>query len=221
MRAASSGLGFVTVALALLIAPPQTHAQALDDPGGLTAGAFMLRGRVVGIFPDNGNSTITRIGGYIQVDNSVSPELDLSYFITDHIAVEGETGVSHNSLTAENTRLGTVAVGKVWSAPILLVLQYHVLPHSRWNPYLGAGLAVLPYFDAQPAGGLVQQLSVQSEVGAALQAGLDYQLTDRWYGNVDIKKLFVASYASVDGGAITSSGHINPLIVGLGIGYRF
>jgi outer membrane protein len=221
MRAVSSSLGCVGFVLALLLASPRLYAQALDNPDALTAGAFLLRGRVVGIFPDNGNSTITRIGGYIQVDNSVSPELDLSYFITDHLAIEGETGVTHNSLTAEDTRIGTVAVGKVWSAPVLLVLQYHVLPHSRWNPYLGAGLAVLPYFDAQPAGGLVQQLSVQSEVGAALQAGIDYQLTDRWYGNVDIKKLFVASYASVDDGAITSSGHINPLIVGLGIGYRF
>jgi outer membrane protein len=221
MRATSSISGCVAFVVALLVAVPRIHAQALDDPGGLTAGSFLLRGRVVGIFPDNGNSTITRIGGYIQVDNSVSPELDLSYFVTDHIAVEGETGVAHNSLTAEDTRIGTISVGKVWSAPVVLVLQYHLLPHSRWNPYLGAGLAVLPYFDAQPGGGLVQQLSVRSEVGAALQAGLDYQLSDRWYGNVDIKKLFVASYASVDDGLITSSGHINPLIVGVGIGYRF
>ena len=221
MRAAYSGLGCLSFVFALLLASPRLHAQALNDPGGLTAGAFVLRGRVVGIFPDNGNSTITRIGGYIQVDNSVSPEIDLSYFITDHIAIEGETGVTRNTLTAEDTRLGTVAVGKVWSAPVLLVLQYHVLPHRRWNPYLGAGLAVLPYFGAQPAGGLVQQLSVQSEVGAALQAGVDYELTNHWYGNVDIKKLFVASYASVDDGSITSSGHINPLIIGLGIGYRF
>jgi outer membrane protein len=221
MRAVSSSLGCVGFVLALLLASPRLYAQALDNPDALTAGAFLLRGRVVGIFPDNGNSTITRIGGYIQVDNSVSPELDLSYFVTDHIAIEGETGVTHNTLTAEDTRIGTVAVGKVWSAPVVLVLQYHVLPHSRWNPYLGAGLAVLPYFDATPAGGLVQHLSVQSEVGAALQAGLDYQLSDRWYGNVDIKKLFVASYASVDDGLITSSGHVNPLIVGVGIGYRF
>jgi outer membrane protein len=164
---------------------------------------------------------ITRIGGYIQVDDSVSPEFDLSYFITDHIAMEGETGVTRNTLTAEDTELGTVPIGKVWSAPVILVMQYHLLPQARFNPYLGAGLAVLPYFGATAAGGPVRQLSVDSEVGAALQAGFDYRITDHWYGNFDLKKLFVASYASVNDGEITSSGHVNPLIVGLGLGYRF
>jgi outer membrane protein len=221
MRAVLPSLGFIGFALALLAAIPSGHAQTVDNTSGLTAGDFLLRGRIVGVFPDNGNSTITRIGGYIQVDDTVSPEFDLSYFITDHLAVEGETGVSHSSLSAEDTRIGSVSIGKVWSAPVLLVLQYHLLPSRRWNPYIGAGLSILPYFDTQPAGGLVQQLSVRSEVGAALQAGIDYRFTDRWYGNFDIKQLFVASYASVNDGEITSSGHVNPLIVGLGIGYRF
>jgi outer membrane protein len=222
MRVVSIWCGFLAFTLAACVASAPGHAQSANGADqGLTAGAFLLRGRIVGVFPDNGNSTITRIGGYIQVNDSVSPEFDLSYFVTDHIAIEGETGVSHSTLTAEDTQLGNAAIGKVWSAPAVLVAQYHLLPHSRFNPYLGAGIAVLPYFGEQPAGGLVQQLSVRSEVGAALQAGFDYRFADHWYGNVDLKQLFVASYASVDNGLITSTGHVNPLIVGLGIGYKF
>jgi outer membrane protein len=141
--------------------------------------------------------------------------------LTDHIAIEAEAGITRNTLTAEDTALGSARVGSVWSAPIVALVQYHLLPRSRWNPYAGVGVAVLPYFDEQPAGGLVQQLSVQSEVGAAFQAGLDVSIAGHWYGNFDIKKLLISSYASVDDGALTSSGHVNPLIVGVGIGYRF
>jgi len=204
----------------LVLAPPG-HAQTDNDPLGLTAGTILVRGRIVGILPQNSGSPVSVIGGHINVSNSVTPEVDVSYFFTDHIAIEAEAGITRNTLTAENTAIGDVGVGRVWSAPVVALLQYHLLPQSRWNPYLGAGVAVLPYFDEQPAGGLVQQLSVQSEVGAAFQAGLDVRIAGRWYGNVDIKKLLISSYASVDDGAITSSGHVNPLIVGLGIGYRF
>jgi outer membrane protein len=221
MRIVASGLLCLSALCAMLASAPASHAQTASDPFGLTAGTVLLRGRIVGIFPEKSDSTITVIGGHVQVSNSATPEVDVSYFFTDHIAVEAEAGVTHNSLSAEDTALGSIDVGKVWGAPVIALVQYHLLPRSRWNPYAGVGIAFLPYFDAQPAGGLVQELSVKSEVGAAFQAGIDVQITGRWYGNVDFKKLIVGSYASVDDDAITSSGHINPIIVGLGIGYRF
>jgi outer membrane protein len=221
MRFVASGLISLSALCAMLASAPASHAQTASDPFGLTAGTVLLRGRIVGIFPDNSNSTISWIGGHVQVSNSVTPEVDISYFFTDHIAAAAAAGITHNSLSAEDTAYGSYTVGKVWGAPVVAVLQYHLLPRSRWNPYAGVGIAFLPYFDAQPAGGRVQQLSVKSQVGAAFQAGIDVQITGRWYGNIDFKQLIVGSYASVDDGAITSTGHINPIIVGLGIGYRF
>ena len=221
MRFLAAELSCLSMACALLALASPAHAQTATETSGLTAGTFLLRGRAVGIFPVHGNSTITVIGGHIDASDSATPEIDVSYFVTDHIAIEGEAGVTHNSLTARDTALGTVNVGKVWGAPVIALLQYHLLPRRRWNPYVGVGVGFLGYFDSQPAGGLVQQLSVRSEVGAVFQGGIDVQIDDRWYGNLDIKKLLVKSYASVDDGAITSSGHLNPLIVGLGIGYRF
>lgn len=221
MRTVSALLASLWFFCALFIACPTSQAQSTGDTSSLTAGAFMVRLRGVGVFPIGQNTSITPIGGFVHIDDAILPEVDLTYFLTDHIAIEGEAGVAQNTLTAEDTAMGTVPIGKVWSAPVILVLQYHVLPHSRWNPYFGAGLGVLPYFGAQPAGGPTQQLSVTSEVGATLQAGMDVGLTDHWYGNIDVKKLLIDSYASVNQGAITASGHINPWIVGFGVGYRF
>ncbi len=221
MRFVASGVPGLSVLCAMLALSTAAQAQTAADPFGLTAGTILLRGRVVGILPDNSDTTITEIGGHIDVSDSITPEVDLSYFLTDHIAVEAEAGITHNRLSAEDTALGTVEVGKVWGAPVLAVLQYHLLPRSRWNPYAGVGIAFLSYFDTQPAGGLVQQLSVKSEVGAAFQAGVDVRIDGPWYGNFDVKKLLVSSYARVNDGAISASGHISPIIVGLGIGYRF
>jgi outer membrane protein len=221
MRCIASGMACLSMVCTMLAPATASDAQTAADPFGLQAGTILLRGRVVGILPDDSNSSITRIGGHIRVSDSVTPEVDLTYFFTNHIAVEGETGITHNTLSAEDTVVGTVDVGKVWGAPALVLLQYHFLPRSRWNPYAGVGVSFLPYFSAQPAGGAVQQLSVRSEVGAAFQAGIDMHITGDWFGNLDIKKLLVSSYASVDDGAITSSGQISPIIVGFGIGYRF
>jgi outer membrane protein len=221
MRFGASGLDWVSIVCVLLAAAPPSYAQTAAGPYALTAGTFLLRGRLVGILPDNRDNSITVIGGHIDASDSVTPELDLSYFLTDHIAIEGEAGITHNSLTAEDTALGTVDVGKVWAAPVVAVLQYHLLPRARWNPYIGAGVGVLPYFDPQAAGGLARQLSVQSEVGAVLQGGIDLQIADHWYGNLDIKKFLIHSSATVNDGALTATGHISPLILGIGIGYRF
>ena len=198
MRLAASCASCAFLAFTALMLPARCYAQTAVDPLGLTAGAIVLRGRIVAILPDNSNSTITRIGGHIAVSDSVTPEFDLSYFLTNHIAIEAETGFTHNTLTAEDTALGDVSVGKVWAAPLLLIMQYHLLPYSRWNPYAGVGLSIQPYFGVQPAGGTVHQLAIRSQVGAAFQAGLDYRISDHWYGNLDVKKILINSSSSVN-----------------------
>lgn len=215
------GRGLALASLALSVSATAALAQTVDLGDDLVAGSFLVRGRIVGVLPQHNGSTITRIGGHLDNSNSVSPELDLSYFFTDHIAVEGETGILHTKLTAVDTRLGTVDIGKVSSVPLFIVPQYHLLPHARFNPYLGVGLAIVPYFNDEPAGGLVQQLSVSSEVGAVFQFGVDYRVTGPWYANFDVKKLILGAHATANNGLLSASGQVNPWIIGGGIGYRF
>lgn len=215
------GRGLALAGLAISASATTAAAQTVDLGNDLVAGSFLVRGRVVGVLPKHNGSTITRIGGHLNTSNSVSPEIDLSYFFTDHIAIEGETGILHTKLTAENTRLGTVEIGKVSSVPLFIVPQYHFLPHARFNPYLGVGLAIVPYFDDQPAGGLVRQLSVSSEVGAIFQIGVDYRVSGPWYANLDVKKLILSAHATANDGLLSASGQVNPWIIGGGIGYRF
>ncbi len=207
--------------LALTLPAAAAVAQTADQSDDLVAGTILLRGRALGVIPKHSSATINLIGGHLRTSDSVAPEVDLSYFFTNHIALEGEIGFEHTTLSAENTRLGTIAIGKVSSVPLFIVPQYHFLPFSRFNPYLGVGLAILPYFNADPAGGLVRQLSVSSEIGAIFRLGFDYRVLGPWYVNFDVKKLILNAHATANDGRLSAGGQINPWVIGGGIGYRF
>lgn len=209
------------LALVLLVPMAAAQAQSTTTAADLTAGSLLVRARILGVLPEHSGTTINLIGGHLENSNSVTPEFDLSYFLTDHIAIEAETGFLHTSLTAVGTRLGTVSIGKVSSVPLFLMPQFHLLPHGRFNPYVGVGLAIVPYFDAQPAGGRITQLSVSSEAGAVFQWGVDYRVAGPWYLNFDVKKVLLSAHASIDNDLLSASGQVNPWIIGGGVGFRF
>jgi hypothetical protein len=46
-------------------------------------------------------------------------------------------------------------------------------------------------------------------------------LDNRWFLNLDLKKVWLKTNASINGGGITGKVHLDPWIVGAGVGYRF
>jgi len=58
-------------------------------------------------------------------------------------------------------------------------------------------------------------------VGPAAQAGFDYKLQKHWYLNADVKWFKLGSDVDLAGGTKVSTVHIDPLLFGIGIGYRF
>ena len=46
-------------------------------------------------------------------------------------------------------------------------------------------------------------------------------IDDKWFVNVDVKKLFLQTDVSINSGAITADVDIDPWIVGVGIGRTF
>lgn len=59
-----------------------------------------------------------------------------------------------------------------------------------------------------------------SSVGLALQAGIDYKIDDRWSVNFDVKKVQRRSDVFISGTKV-SAVKVDPLMVGLVVGYRF
>lgn len=199
------------------------HAQDFfnQPPVGFQAGTFLMHVRGIGVMPEDSGGSISAIGGKVSASDSASPELDLSYFITNNIAVELIAATTEHSIYANNTAIGNVKVGDTWVLPPTLTAVYHFMPQSRLSPYVGAGINATFYYGTKAAGGAVNRLSFQNGVGAVLQAGFDYNVSGRWFVNADVKQIFLNTEANLNGGAITAKTGLNPIVVGLGVGYRF
>jgi outer membrane protein len=145
-------------------------------PVGKAAGTFMIRARAIGVIPEDNSSSISVIGGHVSASAQAAPELDFSYFLTDHVAFELIAATTRHEVRAEGTAVGSADVGSVWALPPTLTVQYHFWPHSRFSPYIGAGLNVTFWYDESPATPTVTHFSVGNGIGPAVQAGFDYNL---------------------------------------------
>jgi outer membrane protein len=195
-------------------------------PVGKQAGTFMVRARAIGVIPENNSSSISVIGGHVDATAQAAPELDLSYFLTDNIAFELIAATTRHEVSASGSSLaqgGKVDVGSVWALPPSLTVQYHFLPHAAFSPYVGVGLDLMVFYGAQPAGPAVTHVSFGNNVGPVIQAGIDYNVSGHWFANFDVKQIFVNTDAHVDALGTTVKAHtaLDPLVIGMGIGYRF
>ncbi|MEQ8939163.1 MAG: OmpW family outer membrane protein, partial [Gammaproteobacteria bacterium] len=66
-------------------------------------------------------------------------------------------------------------------------------------------------------------VSSSNSWGYALQAGVDYDINESWFFNVDVKYIDINTTAKLgfNGGNLEVDLDINPFVVGAGVGYRF
>jgi outer membrane protein len=137
---------------------------------------WMIRGRVLGVLPDS-SATIDQVpNGSVKIDNSVVPELDITYFFTPNFAAEVILGVTPHEIHGAGALKG-VEIGKAWLLPPTVTFQYHFTHLGAVKPYIGAGPNYTVFFNQEAAGGAVTQLDIKNSFGFALQAGVDIMLT--------------------------------------------
>jgi outer membrane protein len=190
---------------------------------GKEAGTFMVRLRAIGVIPEDNSSSISVIGGHVSATAQAAPEVDFSYFLTDHFAFELIAASTRHTISAQGTAAGSFDVGSAWILPPTLTLQYHFLPHSAFSPYVGVGLTAAFWYATSPANPPVTHFTVGNNVGPALQVGIDYNFSGHWFANFDIKQIFLNADAHIDALGTTVKAHdaLDPLVIGAGIGYRF
>lgn len=205
------GAAALGVAMAGVALPAHAEFQ------GKSAGDVMVRARALWVAPDE--SASTTIGGDVDVSNDFVPEIDFTYFVTDNIALELIAATTQHDVSHTPTGIN---LGEVSLLPPTLTLQYHFMPKERFSPYIGAGLNYTFFYDEDPAAGsAVTSIDYENSIGYALQAGVDYAVADNWYVNFDVKKIFLSTDVSMNGGAITADVDLDPWLVGAGVGYRF
>jgi outer membrane protein len=184
---------------------------------------WQVRLRVVTIVP-NEIAVIDVIGGDVDISTAFIPELDFTYFFTENWSAELILGTTKHDVKAVSTAAGDIELGSVWLLPPTLTMQYHFATEG-FRPYLGAGLNYTIFYGAKE-GPTADNVSYDNSVGFAFQAGLDYDLNEKWFLNLDAKYITLSTDATVDattalGSTVGAAVDINPLVIGFGVGMRF
>lgn len=183
-------------------------------------GKWMVRVRAVHIDSDNGGSTNPDLG--LSVSNKTIPELDISYFFTPNFAAE--LILTYPQKHDVRSQLLGGKIGTVKQLPPTLLAQYHFTNFGAFKPYVGAGINYTR-FSSEKWGDQAQALGVsvkKNSWGGALQVGFDYALDKNWSVNFDVKKVYMKTDVSVDAlGGKVGDLKIDPVLIGVGVGYRF
>lgn len=210
----------LAVLAVLGLGPSQARAGEPSEKvdNGKKAGDFMIRLRGIGIVPTD-RAKIGVIGGDTDISNEFVPEADLSYFLTDNLALELIAATARHDARAKSTAVGDLDLGKVSHLPPTLLLQWHVAPDSIVSPYFGAGINYTIFYNAD-AGKDIDKIEYDNSLGWALQAGTDVHLASNWWLNFDVKYIHIQSDVEVNN-AIKADVDVNPWIFGIGFGYKF
>ncbi len=198
------------------IAMMQLPAQAKDlGEGYFSKERFQVRLRGIGVFAD-GNGVVDGTALDTAVDNSFTPEVDITYFFAEHIAAELIAATAQHTVSAGGNDLGDT-----WILPPTLTLQYHFTPDNKFSPYVGAGLNYSIFYAEDDATGFTD-FNVKNGIGVAVQAGFDYWINKNWGLNMDAKYIDLNVDASVNNGALNAYDvDINPWTIGASVSYRF
>ena len=184
----------------------------------LSAQNWQVRLRGVSVQPYE-KSTVGGEDSDVNISNAFIPELDFTYFFNKNFAAELILGTSKHDVKVGNDE---VSLGSVRLLPPTVTLQYHFYPTKSLKPYVGAGLNYTIFYDVE--NGDTLGMDYKNNVGFALQGGVDYFVNDKFFLNVDIKKLYLKTDVDVDLGlpaTVPAEVNINPLLIGFGVGMKF
>jgi len=191
----------LAVAAVCALSSGAVMAQQADGP-------WLVRARVVNL--DSANKDSTPLG--LTVNDKTIPEVDITYFFNKNIAAELILTVPQK----HTLRAGGTAIGTLKHLPPTLTVQYH-FDLGSFKPYVGAGLNYTRFSSVNlPAGVDIDRNSF----GPALQAGVDIPLSKNLYLNFDVKKVYIKTDVTA-GGAKLGTFKVDPVLVGVGLGWRF
>ncbi|HEX5356894.1 MAG TPA: OmpW family outer membrane protein [Aquabacterium sp.] len=181
------------------------------------AGDFMARFRVLQLDPANQNTADAVITtDSVSVNTKYIWEIDASYFVTENVALELiATTPQKQTVYLNGTKLGTLR-----HLPPTLLLQYHFAPTNKAvRPYAGFGVNYT-HFSAVNLNDVLPLDIDRHSWGTAVQFGADFPINDKVSINVDFKKIDIRTRV-YNNGTQLGTVKVDPVLFGIGIGYRF
>ena len=190
----------IAAAVGMLVAG---HVAAQESP-------WLVRARAVQLNMANKDST----GLNLNVNDKTIGEVDVSYFLNKNVAAELILTLPQR----QTVYAGAAGIGNFKHLPPTLTLQYHFTDLGAYKPYVGAGLNYTKITGTNLTTG--HKLD-DSSYGAAFQAGVDVPLTKQVSLNFDVKKVYIKTDVYTAAGVNAGTLKLDPVLVGVGVGYRF
>jgi outer membrane protein len=216
----SNMLKFAVLATALAAAFPVAAQQSAQE------GNWLIRARAVNVDTTHSSTGYAPLGvpsDAIQVESKVIPELDITYFFTKNLAAELVLTVPQKfDVKVKNSAIGAFDAGHFYLLPPTLTAQWHFNPDGQFRPYVGAGFTYSDFSaDRLSVPGVTGLKIDDSDFGWALQAGFDVKITNNLFFNMDVKKVQIRTDVETDAGTKISRLKVDPVLFGVGLGWRF
>lgn len=220
------------------------HADGIVGP---KAGTIKLDIRLTDISPsESGNllngsahvfgaTTGTDTGLDVDVNDNITPTIGLEYYFSPNVSLEVIAGTGVHTVKVPGVKTATTGivsmandkVAEVAHLPPTITAKYHFAPEAQISPYVGAGLTYIWFYSEDSKNNI--DVDLKDGFGWALQAGIDFQTASKWSYNLDVKKIFFETDATVGATAgttyvanvLSSKVTLDPWVVSVGFGYKF
>jgi len=200
----------LTAALLAAFCLPQ--AALADDLGN-----WVFKVGVHEVDPKSNNGTLA--GGALKTDvgSDVKPTITGEWMYNQNWGVEVLASLPWD----HDVKLNGVKAATTKQLPPTFSAQYHFNPGGAVSPFVGLGLNWTLFFSEHTTGPLAgTRLKLTDTLGPAVHGGVDFRLNDRWLVTLDARWIKIDPSAKVNGAKVGTV-HIDPLVYGFAVGYRF
>jgi outer membrane protein len=192
--------------------------------------------------PIEGVGTVTNAA--LEVDDGTSFGFTVTYMFTDNWAVEllAAWPFKHDiDLTfALNGDPMSFKLGDTEHLPPTVSVQYHFLPDTKFDPYVGVGFNYTLFSNEKltsdseaffellgPELGLDltnPKLKLDNSSGVAAQIGADIYFSDAWFANIDFRYIDIGTDPTITSDVDSlklKTVNIDPFVYSIMLGYRF
>ena len=207
-------------------------AIVLPQAAQAKAGDVLVRARAILVTPQERSGSVlpTFPGEKVKVSDSWAPEVDFTYMATDHVGFELIAATTKHHASGKIGTTGSIGkLASTWVLPPTLTAQYHFNPAGHVRPYVGAGVNYTIFYSEKASSGLEAavgptKVNMKNSLGPAIQAGVDFDIGKNIFLNLDAKWIQIDTTARLDTTALGTEKvkvHLDPLVIGIGIGTKF
>jgi len=157
----------------------------------------------------------------VHVNNKAIPEVDVYYTFNPNIVAQLVLTVPQSQEVKLGGPTNDASLGTFKHLPPSLVAQYHFLPGTQFDPYVGLGVNFTWITSVNLSVAGVPLDLKKTSFGAVLDVGGDFNVDKRWFVNLDFKLINPLQSDVSAGGTKLTTAKLNPYLYSLGVGYHF